>query len=1105
MISWILSSDQEQKKEELKRQIAERLSDGKSVYILVPEQYTLQMEKNMQKDFEKQLSNQLMVLNFPRFAHLLFKTYGGIARSYASPTMKVILMNLALQEAYDGLSCYKKTAKTMGFDQLMVETVDELKHAAVSADKLFEIGKILPSGIQKQKILDTALLYSMYDGLLYASCKDPIDDILHARTHLIKHRFLKNAAVFIDGFISFGGAQLAFLEEMMKQTDMIFSAFYDFSHPVFAPIAKTIRVLQAMAGRNDVVVQAPLMMDTPAQEKTPFTVIKEELFHPKTGKVPEAASAVHIFLAQSEYQEADILTAKILEKVRQGYRFRDMALLTRNLPEYQGVLESAFKRYQVPYHMDRLMQAEEYPLFRCMLALLEAVRVPLDTEAVLQLLKSGLTCFDTLEISYFENYLYTWNIRRKKLMKPFTQNPHGFTDREMTEEDRAILQTAENVREKVVRAVQMIIEAKEDAICLGQAFMDALDVLGITQKYREKMDSSDAKAAEEMYRVFSALVEIIDTLSDTIGTHGISLPRYLSLFRMAILHYDFGIIPQTLDAVLIGDAAHTLVNSPKIVFLFGVNEGYFPLQPNMEGIFTASDREMMAYYGIQFSKDLMDRILEEQLYAYMAVCLPSEELFVSARLADITGTPFYPSEIITQLIEIFGKNVVTDLSDADILTFCQNRESAFYQLSFHYYDHQPQTELLRRYFKDDERIKKFAVSKPPSQFSLEEPSVIRKLFSEGLTLSPTRIEQYFRCPFSFFCAYGLHLRPRAKAELNGLYKGLVTHYVLERFMKCKEAFSMDEQALSLFISQVTADYMRRFMGGKEDKTLSFMQEVLRLERNLKFLLQNLQQEFAENRFRPIAFEMPIRQTISPSSAYEAGENPLKFQIFGIVDRVDSCLLDGKEYLRVVDYKSGYGKTLSFSELSYGLNMQMLIYLFAVMDAKKNAVPAGVLYLPTAGDTGKYIFNRKAPSKQEMYQKVKEGFQMNGILLNDHKVIHAMENFYGKKKGNFIPLKTDPVSHGFKETANGFLLNLQDIELLKGFVKRKLEHMSICLGKGEVPAYPLQQEEKVMCAWCDYQSVCGRRAGDKSKKMEKISKEEFFHQLGEEDLNRESGN
>ena len=208
---------------------------------------------------------------------------------------------------------------------------------------------------------------------------------------------------------------------------------------------------------------------------------------------------------------------------------------------------------------------------------------------------------------------------------------------------------------------------------------------------------------------------------------------------------------------------------------------------------------------------------------------------------------------------------------------------------------------------------------------------------DRLTLSPTRVEQYYRCRFSYFLQYVLRIRPRRRAELSPLESGSLVHYILEHVMRRAGAEfpRLAPEELARLAGEVADQYVAENMPAAGRR---FAYLVERLKRGVTRLLAYLQAEQAQSLFHPAAFEQEIG----------TGEGAVQVQ--GKIDRVDVMEREGRTYLRVVDYKTG-NKAFNLDEVYCGLNTQMLLYLFTLRSnaaqVYKNPVAAGVLYL--AGD------------------------------------------------------------------------------------------------------------------------------------------------------------
>ena len=297
----------------------------------------------------------------------------------------------------------------------------------------------------------------------------------------------------------------------------------------------------------------------------------------------------------------------------------------------------------------------------------------------------------------------------------------------------------------------------------------------------------------------------------------------------------------------------------------------------------------------------------------------------------------------------------------------------------------------------------------PSRYVLQRPELARRLFGEEMRLSPTRLENYYSCPFSYFCSAGLRLSPRRRAELSPLETGSLLHWVLEQMVSRHGGRGLAELSGSQMkaeVEQALDRYLEEHMGGREDKSARFRYLYDRLSATLIKLLRHLGEEFSQSAFEPYAFELPVSEELAREGK---GVAPLRLSLIsggsilleGYVDRVDLMETGGERYVRVVDYKSG-GKTFRLSDVYYGLSLQMLVYLFSICEngtgRLEGALPAGVLYLPAKNVIPE--MSREA-DREEAARKNRETLKMNGLLLDNLTVVSGMEK---EIAGLFIPAK-----------------------------------------------------------------------------------------------------
>lgn len=1117
MLRFIFGPHGSGKSTELLRRIRQTAKDRR-IMLVVPEQFSFQTERECSRLLGAELGNRVEVVSFTRLARLIFRTYGGLTGSYADKIAKNIMMNLALGEVQDGLEHYGKSVEKSGFAELMLKTADELKNSAISPESFESAVALFPEGNLRDKSREISLIYTTYDGLLNKTFRDPLDDLSRAVEKVRGTGFFEDYDIYFDEFLSFTAVQRGMIEEMMQAADLTFALCWDREDGglLFEPCRKTTRSLLSMARRLGVGAERPVHLTENKLFVHPeLAHLERNILRNRIEPYRGDCEHVKVLLAPNEYGEVDAVLSEVWELVqRHGYRFREIALITRDLESYQGVLESALRKYAIPYFMDETVSVEHDPLIRFASSLLAAADGGKDVSPVLALLKCGLTRFDLTQISYFENYLYTWNITKDQLAQPFTHNPRGFVDRE-TEQDSQVTALADEVRAAVAEVLSLLRGAEQTARGYGSALFEALHRLGAAEVINQRVERLNGEEkfpeAEEQARLWDVLIDILEVLAHSTGEVRLTLRRYRELFDLSAKGYDLGSIPQSLDAVMIGSAERTITGSPRAVFVFGAGEGIFPLSPQFDGVFTDSDREELKKLGIELSKPIGDRILEERFSAYKSLSSPREHLVVSARLADIAGSPLYPSEVITQITKMFGSGVVTYTADLGLADFCRTKESAFLQLAFHYRSRDGQAEALRRYFSQDEeygdQLRRLDAAARTGGFRLYDRKNAERLFGRQLAVSPTQVENYYKCGFLFFCANGMKAYPRGKANLNPLSLGKVTHYVLEQLLSDSDFYRMEHGEIVQAVERLLDGYMDRFMGGRQDKTARFLRLYRNTARSLVELARNIQKEFAHCRFQPAAFELEIgdRGAVQPITLPLSDGCSVK--LIGEIDRVDSYQKDGKTYIRVVDYKSGAGRTFDLSEIYYGLNLQMLLYLFSLWEQGEakfgETVPAGVLYLPAGGAFGSFGVTKREGDAEDAAKEIQKGFRMNGLLLQDEEILSAMEQIEQGKQGVYLPVglsKTPVGDSPYTTKSLEFLVTLDELNTLKSFAKGAVVRMCEQLFAGEVGAVPLEGYGggHSACDYCAYASVCGHTPGQPARRVEHRDKQTLLEQIKEDD-------
>ncbi len=614
---------------------------------------------------------------------------------------------------------------------------------------------------------------------------------------------------------------------------------------------------------------------------------------------------------------------------------------------------------------------------------------------------------------------------------------------------------------------------------------------------------------EEFGKVWESFIDIMDDISDLVGEKNISLKEFINYFDVALSNFDVSFLPQTLDQVLVGQADHLIVSQVKVVFVVGLNQGVFPLTSKNFLIFTEKENNILLNAGINLSGSKIDYLLNERYYFYKSVTSASHRVYLSYHKNSVERSFF-----VTQLEKSFF-NLKIKKFDENNLKLIQNKSTAygffckditslktiqisedlkssrycknqnqFYSLDYELNNSFVLVNSIVKYLETDfvfaQKIKKIRkiieFSKMNGNFNVFDKNLLKNYLHNKLSLSPSSIERFQICKFKFFCNDILKIRKTQRVSFSKLQQGVVIHYILKELLETQKLHNLDNVDLShenikKQIQEIFDRYLYQVFGGNIvlDTRSNYLDYISRqIIVNIGKVFDYVSAEQASSQFKANNFELEISE--------KSDVKPWKFQlksgervsICGKVDRVDFCQVDNFNYIRVIDYKSG-NKNFSLDDVYHGLNMQMLLYLFAIINSyrqKKIKIdPAGVLYL-SIEDKVTYV-QRDTLSKQSYQELNFDNFKMSGILLNDVNVLSLMEK---NLEGKFIPAKVNKDSTLSKTSS---VLGEEDFNLIEKHIENVIILMAECVFNGNVVPVPIDSSRyKDVCRYCDYKFICG---------------------------------
>lgn len=1071
----------------LAAEIAENTS-GKAV-IIVPEQFSFETERGMLEILGNRKINNVEVLSFSRIAERLLSDYGKLTKKTADDGTRAVLMSLAIETLEDNLTVFNRYKR---FPQLINEILDfhrEIKKCSITNEQLGEFANCVVKSSFSTKLNELSMIFSCYDVLLSQNFCDSCDYLDMLSELLDEVDYFKGKTVFLDAFSGFSGQEYNVIEQIMRQADDVYVTFCcDTSknnkrYELFYNAACEIKKLKAIANKISIkIAPEKVLYANKEYKKDELNFLEENIFTSNEKVYDGEANAITVIQCRTKTEECQVVAAKIKKLIRtESLRYRDIAVIVRNEEDYKKDLASAFRKYDINCFHDNRQPVNTQPLIVFVKCLLDILAKGFETETVLRLLKTQLYGFTVEEIALLEDYCLIWRVRASMWKNEWKDNPNGFGE-EFDDYSKETLAKINSLRERIVGPVlalkNKIKNADGETVSRELfAFLRNAKIDDNLKTFTEFLkNSGEIDLALEQGRIWRLLTEIFDSLYFALGKTTVSIERFSELFGILVASKNVGIIPNGMDEVIIGGADRIRASAPKVVFLAGVNTGVFPGESSSGVLFNDTERCELITRGLPIISNLEYNSVSETFIAYHAATLATDKLYFTYSAVGSDSSSLTPSELVSEVLKLCPKcNLIAETPKFDLV---ESRKSAFSIMAGESVKGSVLGESLKQYFIENDGESEIAKLQKAEKkdFKIKDKELATEFFGKNMYISASRVEKFYKCPFSYFCEYGLKAQPRKEAEVDAALSGTLIHHVLEVFLKQNPKGTLkviDNALIKEKINIIVDDFINDNMGGYENKANSFLRTVELLKESAYKVVLHLIAEFSQCEFTPADFELKINNDGEIPPYVINLDNGGTVKIVGSIDRVDTYTTEDNTFVRVIDYKTG-GKEFKLGEVFSGLNMQMLIYLFAIWqnggEYYKNVTPAGVLYFQAKSP--RVVSNkitRDTDAHTSEMASLKE-LRMHGMVLNNIDVVNAMEK---DCEGLFIPVSLDK-----NGALKGNVISLQALTNLKERVNNSIKDMAEELQSGNISALPVEDG----CTWCKYKDVCKREEDDAVKEI-----------------------
>ncbi len=1082
----------------IKATIAERCESKKKSFLIVPEQDTVASEDEMAEYLSGSAPLFAEVTNFTRFSDIVFRALGGSSSKSVDSVKRALIMWKTLTELSPLLEASsRKGDVTHGSVSKAIATVKQMQSFAISPSELAatetEIAKRSEDARLRAKVSDISKILSLYTSLL-SEHTDSVDDSLLLATEKLETSdasFLRNTEFFIDGFTSFTVPQYRMIATLAKHCSVTISLIIPKSSPnayEYSETSDTDKKLISLASKAGIDVTRKRIDGRHGVSSLLLSEVTDLLWKSNAKVDSDALNEgenLRIFEAENPYEECDFIASDIRRRVMSGENYSDFGIIARNIESYEGILDVSFKKAGVPLFFARKNDIASYEAIKLIYSALATVLGGFKRSDVIAYSKCSLCGLSRELADELELYAEKWQINGKRFTDGivWNMNPSGYTEKRRAGDEEKLLRI-DGARATVISALSSLGEGIKNSTTVKEysaALVDFLTLLDIENKLKAKHEEEKRLYGinSEIGRIWKTICVSLDSLCEVLGDTKVTPDTFFCLLKITFSETDIGKIPAFTQEVTAASANIARMRGKRHIYILGANAGIFPATSEEDSYFTDKDKKILSSLGLPLDSDSDIKSAGELYYFTRSLTFAKESVTITYSSADASFKAISVSDAIIRIKSLTGGAIspkkLSSLAGAE-KTF--SAEYAFEHLSKSNDDFSQIKGALSRIGYDEKlKVSDGAVKNAALKLSLES---IDTLYGKSIPMTQSKLELFAKCPMNYFCTYNLGLKDNEKAEFDARNIGNFLHAVLENFFRELKkrgktiSFITEEEKINL-ISEVADNYISKCFEGIPKTSARLQDTIKKLSAYTKPIIDNLCDEFSNCKYEPIFFELEIdkRSEDKPNPIVFNTESGKSIYITGKIDRVDAYANDENIYVRVVDYKSGK-KVFSPSDIENGMNLQMFLYLKAIVDTDKEQfikefdsdttkkiIPAGVLYVKTGVDDIK----AQHETNEDILLASKDSRQRLGMVLDDSESLSAMNP-------NYIPVRfknngePDSYTKKYLYTENGWSAIGDSIEKAVTDICNKMI-------SGNIDALPLAKSrgKSDVCQYCKFKSVC----------------------------------
>lgn len=1118
--------------EEIMQRAAEE--PGRNFLIIVPDQFTMQTQKDLVMRSDRDGILNIDVLSFGRLSHRILEEVGTKEMPVLDDTGKSLVLQKVAADLKEQLPAMGSLLHKQGYIHEVKSAISEFMQYGISTQ---DMDKLITSaqkrGALAMKLKDLKTLYRGFQDYIrdhFITTEETLDVL---RRSLSKSKILKGSVVVFDGFTGFTPIQNRLIQELMRVcAETIVTVTIgvgedpykmDGEQKLFHLSKKTVADLEKLAAEAEVERGEDLFVKGGPNRfaKAPaLHYLEQNLFRYQYEPYAGEQQEIHMFEALSPREEVHQTALHIRHLIReQGMSYRDIAVVIGDLEGYASYVETEFGQLEIPCFLDRTRGIVLNPMIEYIKSALQLYIKDFSYDTVFHFLRSGMADISREEIDELENYVIRTGARGyrtySRLFTRRAEELQGNAEGSEQAEEKT-MERLNRIRQQFMDAVEILhMGSQEKAGDYVSHLYDFLEQNQVQQKllnYQQQFEKEgDLSRAREYAQIYRLVMDLLDQVYELLGEEEISRQEFADILEAGFGEITVGTIPQNVDRIVVGDMERTRLKQVKVLFFLGVNDGNIPKNASKGGIISDMDREFLIESGTEMAPSPRQQMYIQRLYLYLNMTKPSEQLYLSYAKVNSEGKGIRPSYLIDTVRKLFPAMSVEYPQNRSRLEQIEGRQEGARYLAEELREYVegtlPEEErqdfyLMYRAYEADAAGRDLLTRAAFRRYRESGLSriVARALYGQQLENSVSRLETYAACACRHFLQYGLSLQEREEFGFEASDMGTVYHAVLENFAgKLAESnltwwdFTEDfaAKAVKESVEAYAATYGETVLYSSARNEYA----ITRMSRILTRTVLTLQKHLKQGSFQPDDYELSFRFAEDLDSIHVDLSEDEKMHLQGRIDRIDVSEDAEHVYVKVIDYKSGNRK-FDLAALYYGLQLQLVLYMNAAMEMEsrkhpdKEIVPAALLYYHIDDPT---IETPVELTDEQINEQILAKLRMNGVVNSDPGVVERLDR-YMQDKSVVIPVEKK--KDGSFSARSG-VLSREEMQLISSYVDAKIRSIGREILDGKIAANPYEKGNEEACTYCAYKKVCGFDGsipGYEKRQLEDLDKQALMQRM-----------